>query len=289
MKQGRSGRCVAWIPTLAAVGVVSLVSMVGALALTLKGLRSHRVLLFLVAVAAGTLVGDAFFHLIPQASHAWEERGLATMGLYAVGGFVLFFLLEVLVRARHSHLERAEPSIHGHDHGHEHGIDHHAPIAPFAWTNLLGDGIHNFLDGAVIATAFLVDVPLGIATTLAVVIHEVPQELGDFAVLLRSGMKPGLALLFNLGSALMAVIGAVLVLVLDLDADVLEAYGLPFIAGAFVYIAAADLIPELHHHTRGREAALIFTAFLVGIALMWGILGLEEAGQLGATQPGHEH
>lgn len=288
MNETRSGRCVAWIPTLAAVGIVSLVSLVGALALTLPGLRSHRVLLFLVAVAAGTLVGDAFFHLLPGASHAWEEAGLARMGLVAVAGFVMFFLLEVLVRARHSHLERAEPSIHGHDHGHEHGIGHHAPVAPFAWTNLLGDGIHNFLDGAVIATAFLVDVPLGIATTIAVVIHEVPQELGDFAVLLRSGMKPWLALLFNLGSALMAVIGAVLVLALGFSAETLEMYGLPFIAGAFVYIAAADLIPELHHHTRGREAALIFVSFLVGIALMWGILALEEAGVLGASEA-HDH
>ena len=99
----------AWIPTLTAVAVVSLVSLVGALALTLPGLRSHRFLLVLVAVAAGTLVGDAFFHLIPEASHGWEEAGLAKMGLLIVGGFVVFFLLEVAVRSRHSHLERATP------------------------------------------------------------------------------------------------------------------------------------------------------------------------------------
>jgi zinc and cadmium transporter len=273
---------VAWIPTLAAVAVVSLVSLVGALALTLPGLRSHRVLLVLVAVAAGSLVGDAFFHLIPEASHSWEEAGLAQMGLYAVAGFVVFFLMEVVLRSRHSHLELATPEVHGHDH-HDHGT----PVAPFAWTNLVGDGIHNFLDGAVIATAFLVDVPLGIATTLAVVIHEVPQELGDFAVLLRAGLSPWKALLFNLGSALMAVIGAVLVLALDLEAGILEAYGLPFIAGAFLYIAAADLIPELHHHSRGRDAVLLFVSFLVGIGLMYGLLELEGLG-LGADA-GHDH
>ena len=273
----------AWIPTLVAVGIVSLVSLVGALALTLPGLRSHRMLLILVAVAAGTLVGDAFFHLIPEASHSWEETGLAKMGLVIVLGFVVLFLLEVVVRARHGHLEVATPEVHGH--AHEHGD---APVQPFAWTNLIGDGIHNFLDGAVIATAFLVDTGVGIATTIAVVIHEVPQELGDFAVLLRAGMKPARALLFNLGSALMAAIGAILVLALDVDASVLEAYGLPFIAGAFVYIAAADLIPELHHHSRGREAASIFLCFLIGIALMWGLLSMESAGLLGGAEP-HDH
>lgn len=275
---------VAWIPTLAAVAIVSLVSLVGALALTLPGLRSHRFLLVLVAVAAGTLVGDAFFHLIPEASHSWEEAGLASMGLYVVLGFVALFLLEVVVRARHGHLEMATPEAHSHEHAHAHGG---APVAPFAWTNLIGDGIHNFLDGAVIATAFLVDTPVGIATTIAVVVHEVPQELGDFAVLLRSGMRPALALLFNLASALMAAIGAVLILALDLDAERLASYGLPFIAGAFVYIAAADLIPELHHHSRGREAALIFVSFVAGIALMYGFLQLEEAGLLGGEA--HDH
>lgn len=282
----------AWIPTLTAVAVVSLVSLVGALALTLPGLRSHRFLLVLVAVAAGTLVGDAFFHLIPEASHGWEDEGLAKMGLLVVAGFVAFFLLEVVVRSRHSHLERATPEAHGHD-GHDGhgGHDGHDPaaVAPYAWTNLVGDGIHNFLDGAVIATAFLVDVPLGIATTIAVVIHEVPQELGDFAVLLRAGMRPGKALLFNLASALMSAIGAVLILALDVDVEVLGAFGLPFIAGAFVYIAAADLIPELHHHSRGRDAVLLFVSFLVGVALMYGILGLEESGLLGDGGGPHDH
>jgi zinc and cadmium transporter len=283
MKDGRSRPAVAWIPTFAAIGVVSLVSLVGALALTLPGLRSHRFLLVLVAVAAGTLVGDAFFHLLPEASHEWEDAGLANMGLVVVLGFVAFFLLEVVVRSRHSHLERATPEAHAHDGHHD-----DAPVAPYAWTNLLGDGIHNFLDGAVIATAFLVDVPLGIATTIAVVIHEVPQELGDFAVLLRAGMKPWRALLFNLGSALLAGLGALLILLLDVDAAVLGAYGLPFIAGAFVYIAAADLIPELHHHSRGRDAGLLFVSFLLGVALMYGILAVEEAGWLGG-EAAHEH
>lgn len=276
----------AWVYALAAVAVVSIVSLIGALALSLPGLRSHRFLLILVALAAGTLVGDAFLHLIPEASHAWERAGLSAMGLWVIAGFLAFFVLEVVLRARHAHTELAGAED-GHAHGHAHG--HAEPVAPYAWANLVGDAVHNFLDGAVIATAFLVDVPLGIATTIAVVIHEIPQELGDFAVLLRAGMPVRRALLFNFASALLAVLGAVLVFILPVDTETLSTYGLPFIAGAFLYIAAADLIPELHHHSRGREALVILVSFIVGLALMFGILQLEQAGILGGGEQGHQH
>lgn len=271
-----------WIPTLLAIAVVSIVSLVGALTLSLPRLRGHRALLVLVAVAAGTLVGDSLFHLLPEAAESWDD--LAAMGLYVAMGFVAFFALEVAVRARHAHLEQATPDAHGHHHD-EHPA--HAHVAPYAWTNLVGDAVHNFLDGAVIATAFLVDVPLGIATTVAVVLHEVPQELGDFAVLLRSGMRPSTALLFNFASALVSLAGAALVLLLPVDVEVLESYALPLIAGAFLYIAAADLIPELHHHSKGREAFLILVCFILGILVMYGFLGLEASGFLG--EGGHSH
>lgn len=276
----------AWIATLLAIGVVSLVSLAGALTLSLPGLRGHRTLLILVAVAAGTLVGDALFHILPEASHAWEEAGLAQMGVFVALGFVAFFALEVAVRSRHAHLEAADPEHHGHHHEEPHG---HIHIAPYAWTNLVGDAVHNFLDGAVIATAFLIDVPLGIATTVAVVLHEVPQELGDFAVLLRAGMRPGQALLFNFASALVSLAGAGLVLALPVDLGTLQAYALPLIAGAFLYIAAADLIPELHHHSKGRDAVMILVCFVLGIVAMYGFLGLEESGLLGPSTASHDH
>lgn len=272
-----------WIATLLAIGVVSLVSLVGALTLSLPRLRGHRALLVLVAVAAGTLVGDSLFHLLPEAAESWDD--LAAMGLYVAIGFIAFFALEVAIRARHAHVEQASPEVHGHHH--EPGAHHH--IAPYAWTNLIGDAVHNFLDGAVIATAFLVDIPLGIATTVAVVLHEVPQELGDFAVLLRSGMRPSKALLFNFASALVSLAGAALILLLPVDVEVLESYALPLIAGAFLYIAAADLIPELHHHSKGREAALILLCFILGIALMYGFLGIEQSGVFGDAGHGHDH
>lgn len=305
-----------WVAALAAVGIVSLVSLIGAAALTLPGLRSHRFLLVLVAVAAGTLVGDAFFHLVPEAAHAWESTGLANMGLLVVGGFLLFFALEVVLRSRHAHLEMVDEAEHLHEH-HRHGAQaspgahahaaksphaiqpahDHAPdatpgpatVAPYAWTNLVGDAVHNFLDGAVIATAFLVDPAIGVATTIAVVVHEVPQELGDFAVLLRAGMKPARALLFNFSSALLAVLGAILVLALPVEVATIEFYGLPLIAGAFLYIAAADLIPELHHHSKGREAVTILLAFMAGLALMYGVLALEGTGFLAIGDAAHQH
>lgn len=264
----------AWVNALLAVAVVSVVSLVGAAALMTPLLRNHRLLLALVAAAAGTLMGDAFFHLVPEAVHAWEGQPLTSMTAWILGGFVAFFLLEVLLRSRHAHVEIADSEHHGHG---------HATIAPFAWTNLVGDAVHNFLDGAVIAAAFLVDTGVGIATTLAVIVHEVPQELGDFAVLLRAGLSPKKALLLNFGSAVVSVLGAIAVLALPIGTEALETFGLPLIAGAFLYIAAADLIPELHHHSKGRDAVLLLASFLVGIGLMWGLLWLEGAGILGGA------
>jgi zinc and cadmium transporter len=269
-----------WANALVAVAVVSAVSLVGALTFLLPGMRRHRFLLMLVAVAAGTLVGDAFLHILPEATAAWD--GDATrVGMLAVVGFTAFFLFEVALRGRHAHVEAADPEAH--HHGHEHG---ETKIAPYAYTNLLGDALHNFLDGAAIATAFLVDTGVGVATTIAVVLHEVPQELADFGVLLRGGFSAGKALLWNFLSAVIAVAGAIVVLLLPVSPEALERTGLPLILGAFLYIAAADLVPELHHHSRGREATYILLAFIAGLAIMAALLGLES---LSGADHGHAH
>ncbi|HET6399519.1 MAG TPA: ZIP family metal transporter [Candidatus Thermoplasmatota archaeon] len=277
----------AWGPTLLAVAVVSVVSLVGAATFLLPRLRTHRVLLFLVALAAGTLVGDAFLHLLPEAEAAWDG-GSARVGQIAVLGFTLFFLFEVLLRGRHAHVEAADAHAQEHHGSHGHAPPTNGRLAPFAYTNLVGDGLHNFLDGAAIATAFLVDTHLGIATTIAVVLHEVPQELADFGVLLRAGLAPRRALLWNFLSGLLAVAGAVTILLLPLSPEVLERIGLPLILGAFLYIAAADLIPELHHHSRGREAWLIVLAFLLGLTIMGGLV-LAEGAMGGDHGHGHAH
>lgn len=264
---------------LGSVAVVSLLSLVGAFSLTFGALRRHGVMMFLVALAAGTLIGDAFLHLLPEASHIHGGFG-TDIALTVIGGFLLMFVLEVVLRWKHAHGEHAhDEPVHGPHHGHE------DTVQPFGWLNLTGDAVHNFVDGIVIATAYLIDIRVGLATTIAVALHEIPQELGDFAVLVRAGLSHGKALLLNLASALVAVVGAALVFVMPIPAETLEGIALPAIAGAFLYIAAADLIPELHHHTRRKEVGLILLAFLVGILLMYGLLGFESLG----SDAGHAH
>jgi zinc and cadmium transporter len=247
--------------TFISVGVVSLLSLAGALGLSFGMLRRHRVMMALIALAAGTLLGDAFLHLLPEAA---GDGFTTSIGLWALGGFLVMFGIEVVLRRGHSHGEHMGGD-HDHDHGH---------IEPFGWLNLVGDALHNLLDGVIIAAAFTIDTSAGIATTVAVALHEIPQELGDFAVLVRSGMPVKKALALNFGSALFAVIGAGAVFAFGFDGTTLGVVALPLIAGAFVYIAAADLVPELHHH-KGRDMTVIIVALVVGLLLMYALLGLE--------------
>lgn len=255
--------------TFLAVAAVSLLSLIGALTLSFGLLRRHRVMMFLIAMAAGTLIGDAFLHLLPEAAAGGFT---ARLGWMVIFGFLVMFAIEAVLHRGHSHAEHLDEHAHGH-------------VKPFGWVNLVGDAIHNLLDGAIIASAFLIDTAAGIATTIAVAAHEIPQELGDFAVLVRSGMSVPKALLLNFGSALFAVLGAGAVLLMDLPANILEATALPLIAGAFLYIAAADLVPELHHHSHGRDLAIIIAGLVIGLILMGALLDLE-----GLLFPGgHDH
>lgn len=150
-------------------------------------------------------------------------------------------------------------------------------VHPLAYMNLIGDAVHNFIDGVLIAGSFLLSVPVGIATTIAVVLHEIPQEMGDFGVLLHSGMKPGKALLFNFLSAATAILGAVLVLVLGANIDI-TAYVVPITIGGFLYIANADLIPELHKETKVSQSILQLVGFFIGILIMYSLLLVPFSG-----------
>lgn len=257
--------------TLLSVAIVSLMSLAGALTLSFGLLRRHHVMMFLIALAAGTLIGDAFLHLLPEAA----GDGFTTrLGAILIGGFLLMFAIEGILHRGHGHAEHVDEHAHGH-------------VKPFGWINLVGDALHNLIDGIIIASAYLIDTAAGIATTVAVAAHEIPQELGDFAVLVRSGMSVPKALLLNFGSALFALLGAAAVLLADLPAETLEAVALPLIAGAFIYIAAADLVPELHHHSKGSAIAVIVAGLLLGLLLMVALLGLEGALDFG--HGGHDH
>jgi zinc and cadmium transporter len=245
-----------WSSTLVAVLAVSLVSLVGILALVAREAFLRRVLPLLVSFAVGALLGDALLHILPELA---ENEGLTTgISMVVVASIVFFFVLEKFIHLHH----QLDSPAHGHIH-------------PVAVNNLVGDGVHNFVDGAIIAGAFLVDSRLGLATTAAVALHEIPQEVGDLGVLVHAGLMPRRAVLYNLASALTAVLGAVLALALEGAVGGLERPLLAMSAGAFIYIAGADLIPELHRATDVRTSVMQFVGVIGGFGAMAALLLLE--------------
>ena len=238
---------VAWFYALVSVTAVSLISFVGVLTLAFRESRLKKILIYMVSFAAGALLGDSFLHLLPEVV---KEGGFGlSVSLSLMAGIVFFFVLEKII-----------------DWHHHHGTEGQTHVHPLAITNLLGDAFHNFLDGVIIGVSYLVSIPAGIATTLAVMLHEIPQEIGDFGVLLHGGFSKAKALLFNFFSAFLAVIGAVLALVLGSQIESITAILVPFAAGSFIYIATADLIPELHKEVNVRKSLLQLGAFVLGIA-----------------------
>jgi zinc and cadmium transporter len=229
--------------------LVSLISLVGIFFITMKEQVFKKLLLLLVSFASGTLLGAAFLHLIPeslfpQLSSTYNENAVIAI----LVGILAFFLLEKSLW-RHCH-------------------ERDCPIHTFAYLDLLGDGVHNFIDGVVIAASFIVSIPLGTTTTLAVVAHEIPQEIGDFGILIYGGFSKTKALLYNFLTAIIAIFGATLMYFFSTSFPSLE-YLLAFAAGGFIYIATSDLIPELHKETELSKSAAQFFLLLLGIALMW--------------------
>lgn len=251
---------------LGSVFAVSLVSLIGIGAFSLNQQALTRVLHLLVALAAGALLGDAVIHLIPESLEIiGNERHF---GVAVLGGLSLFFILEKVLRWHHAH--HAEEDEHvGHE-AYEAGS--HAHLAPMV---LIADGIHNIVDGAVIAASYVVNPSLGLATTLAVFLHEIPQEVADYALLLHAGYSRTQALFWNFVSGLTALIGAAFVLLVTQDIELFGAYAAAVTAGAFIYLAAADLIPDINRRTAGSASATAVAAFLVGIALMLALTYLE--------------
>jgi len=242
-----------YLYTFISVILVSLISFIGAATFFIKTRNVNDYLLFLVSLSAGTLFGDAFIHLLPETI---ESQGFSMfVSLSILSGIVLFFILEKLVHMHHKDIPKAQKSMH-----------HHAYY--LGTMNLVGDGIHNFIDGLVIAGSFIVSVPVGIATTIAVIFHEIPQEIGDFGVLLYSGSSRRRALWFNFLSAVMAVLGAAVGLIIGESSKTFQEILLPFAAGGFLYIAGSNLIPELHRECGWKQSLLHFGAMLFGIGIM---------------------
>lgn len=245
-----------WIYSLTSVFFVSLLSFVGVLFIAVKEEKLKKILLFLVSFAAGGLLGDAFIHLLPEAI---EESGFTLEISFAVlVGLLLFFVLEKFICWRHCHI----PTSKEHPH-------------PLAFMNLIGDGFHNLIDGMIVAASFLVNLNLGIATALAVIFHEIPQEIGDFGVLIHGGFTKQKALIFNFLSALMAVLGVILILILGTRFTVLIQLLIPFTAGGFIYIAGSDLIPELHKETNLAKSLIQMVGLILGIGIMLILIFVE--------------
>jgi len=236
----------AYILAFAVLG--SIASLVGGILLLLKGNLVQKTSLLFVSFAAGALLGAAFFDLLPEALAA---AGIENVLFYALTGMIVFYLLEKLLIWRHCH---------------ENGV---CDVHSFSYMILFGDGIHNFIDGIIIATSFLISIPLGVITSIAIIFHEIPQEIGDFAVMLYGGLEKKKVLAYNLLAALMTLVGALLTYY---SFSFMQGFAIPLLAfasGTFIYIAAADLIPETHKETSRKSILIQISLLLAGLMLIW--------------------
>jgi len=228
--------------------IVSCISLIGVITLAVKKETLQKGLLLMVGFATGGLLGGAFFHILPESIAGNDPNQIF---LFTLAGFTAFFALERFFYWHHCH---------------DNVCDEHA----FVYLNIIGDTIHNFVDGLVIAASFIVDIKLGIVTSLAIVFHEIPQELGDFGVMIYGGFSVKKALLYNFLSALAALAGAIGGYFIAETIPVFSKFLLPFTAGGFIYIACSDLIPEIQHKRENLSRAnLSFLFFLIGLAFMY--------------------
>ncbi len=249
------------VPALIAVSLVSALSLIGVAALAWREAFLRKILFFLISLAAGALLGDAFIHLIPEAFE--EVESPLIVSLLILAGFLVFFVLEKLLKWHHVHTD--EPLL----------AEEHIRIHPVGHLVLISDGLHNLVDGVAIGAAFMVSIEVGIATTIAIVLHEIPQEIGDFALLIHAGFSRTKALLMNFLSALSAFVGVGLAFWLGGIFESATPLIAAFAAGMFVYIAGSDLIPELHKTSGFKRSLIQLAAIVVGLAVMVLLLGLE--------------
>lgn len=240
---------------LAVVGV-SLISLVGVFALSIREEVMRKYIFLLVSLAVGALLGDAFIHLIPEAFEI--SASPLNTSLLIIAGILVFFVFEKF--------------LHWHHHGDDVGADHVHPVGKLV---LFSDGVHNFIDGVIIGTSFLVSVPLGVATTLAVILHEIPQEIGDFAVLMHAGYTRMRALWLNFLSALASILGVLVAFAIGEVGESFVNSILPLAAGGFIYISVADLMPELHKTKKVSQSVMQLVALILGVLLMVGLVYLE--------------
>jgi zinc and cadmium transporter len=263
-----------------AVGGVLSVLAAGVF-LLLPDEQRNRVIPHGISFAIGALLSVAFWGLIPEAFEHVKPEQFQSLSGTILAGILGFFVLEKLLIWRHCHVETCEAHgddaleiehHHDHDHhGHYHGFDKSAGALI-----ILGDSIHNFVDGVLIAAAFLTDVKLGIVTSLAVATHEIPQEVGDFAILLHSGYSKGKALFYNVLASLTTVLGGILAYYSLEDLHDSLPYFLALAASSFIYIAVADLIPSLHKKTDMKTSLQQIALIAAGVLLICSLHGIAH-------------
>lgn len=237
----------------------SVVSLAGGIVLLFKRELTLRISHLLISFAAGTLLGTAFFDLLPEAA---ESAGETNIFLWTLIGLLTFFVLERFIHWFHYHSE-------------EEGVEH-GKVEPAVPLIIFGDTLHNFIDGVVIAATFLVSFPIGIITTLAIAAHEIPQEIGDFAILMHKGMERKRVLIVNILSSVSALIGASLMYVLRDSLEGILPIVLALTAGFFIYISSSDLIPEIHHEKRKGFAFYEVSLLFLGVITVWILVTLLE-------------
>ena len=247
-----------WNYALLSVFVVSAISLGGIAAISLSERRVRQTIFVSVSLAAGAMFGDAFIHILPE-SFAMRDRAIAT-STYVLMGILSFFVLEKFLRWRHAH---------------EFEVPIQRRIEPVGYLNLFADAAHNLIDGMLVGAAYTVSTSVGVATTIAIILHEIPQELGDFGVLINAGFTRARALIFNFLSGLLAIVGAIVAMLASQSVASFSEFMLPFTAGAFIYIAGCDLLPELQKERKPSKSALQLAALVLGVGLMY-LLSLIE-------------
>lgn len=237
--------------------VISLSSLVGIFALSLRERTLHGILFVLVAFSAGTILGTAYLDLLPESMKLIDTSSVFA---HVTVGFVLFFFLERFIYWYHGHGHEADLSSE---------VGDRATSRSFAYLNLVGDGIHNFVDGMVLAASYLTGFSIGLAATVAIIFHELPQEMGDYGILVYMGFERGKALLLNFAAAFTVVLGGILGVIFIEAVEALSGLLIAYSAGGFIYLAASELIPELHKERDFRRSVVQFLVFLLGICLIW--------------------
>lgn len=236
---------------LFSVAIVSAISLIGLSTFLIEKKTIDKILFYFVSFATGALFGGAFLDLIPEAIEEWGGNIIP----FTLVGILSFFILERFLFFQHCHKRKC--SVH-----------------TFAYINLLGDGVHNFIDGMLIAGSFITDISLGIVTSLAIIFHEIPQEIGDFSILLYGGFERRKALFYNFLISLTAFGGALTAYFLSDGIKEIGKFLIPFGAGGFIYLAATDMLPELHKTKSRKEAVLQLILILIGIAIIFAVITL---------------